>query len=147
MEVNQMTNREIALVWMADVLGRLYDTWPGQVTLDPYVTIEETGVTPDGQFETIKLWTDLFTWLEREGMIHKIQRDLGDSAINDVVLTAKGFGLLGEPVPGTEKTVGSQLKDLAKEASTGAAAEAGKSAIGEVIGSVMGAFVKSMTSS
>jgi hypothetical protein len=142
-----MTNREIALVWMADVLGRLYDTRPEQVALDPYVTINETGVTPEGQLETIKLWVDLFTWLECEGVIHKPQKDLGSVIINDVVLNSKGFGLLGEPAPEVDKTVGAQLKDLARDAGKGAATEAGKSAIGEVIGSVMGAFVKSMTSS
>jgi hypothetical protein len=85
-------------------------------------------------------------WLEDEGVIRMGKGDLESAALREVVLTPKGFELLGKPVPGTEKSVGSQLQDLAKEAGQGAVTEASKSAIGEVIGAIMGSFVKSMTS-
>jgi hypothetical protein len=39
-----MTNREVGLIWMADVLARLYEAWPARVELELHETMKSTGV-------------------------------------------------------------------------------------------------------
>jgi hypothetical protein len=62
-----LTNREIGLVWMADILARLYDTWPGLVTLELQDTVAATGVQPANEEAAHELWFNLGQWLEAEG--------------------------------------------------------------------------------
>jgi hypothetical protein len=64
-----MTNREIGLVWMAYILARLYDTWPGKVTIEVVEAVEATGAHPDGVMSCGGTWAngsrpkESFAWM------------------------------------------------------------------------------------
>jgi hypothetical protein len=144
------SNREIGLIWMADILGRLYESWPRKITLELHDTIEATDVQPCGiEDAASELWFDLGSWLEAEGIIRAGEGVLGDIAIDDAVLTARGFQLLGKPQPGEtqgEKSIGAQLRELAKETVGAGAKDAAKKTASDLVGSFLGSFVKSFTS-
>jgi len=141
-----MTNREIGLVWMAYILAQLYDNWPGKVIIEMSEAIEATGTQPEGPEDvTAELWRDLGQWLEDEGIIRKGSGAIGEIFLDDAVLTARGFELLGKPTLGAEKSLGSQLGDLAKSTGTEAAKEGAKKA-SDLVGLFLGNFVKGLTS-
>jgi hypothetical protein len=71
---------------------------------------------------------------------------LGIVSLDDVVLTARGFEWLRKPIPGTEKSLGNQLGDLAKSAGQDAAKEGAKKAASELVGTFLGNFVKPLIS-
>ena len=54
-----MTNREIGLVWMADILGRLFELWPRKTNLEPEPTIHSTGVSAESEDELSSYGTNL----------------------------------------------------------------------------------------
>ena len=97
-----MTNREVGLIWMADVLTRLHDAWPERLTLYMKQTITDTGVKPSSRYD--KLWCDLWLWLVDEGLVRiksndqdqpaRSRRDLLGQRVEMAVLTAKGFDAL-----------------------------------------------------
>ena len=140
-----MTNREIGLVWTADILGRLFELWPRKTNLEPEPTIDSTGVSAELEDEAFKLWHELGEWLENEGIIRKERGFIGRPTIHRAVLTARGFELLGKPTPGTEKSLGTQLGDLAKDVGKQAAKEGAKKAATDLVGSFLGNFVKGLT--
>jgi hypothetical protein len=71
---------------------------------------------------------------------------IGNVSLDDAVLTARGFELLGKPTPGTEKSLGSQLSDFTKSTGREAAKEAAKKTASDLVGSFLGNFVKGLTS-
>jgi len=138
-----MNNREISEVWMADILSRLYDTWPQQVTMDIAATVDATKVAPEGQREILKVWSDLWRWLNAEGIV-RMRPERGDTPqIHYAVLTAKGFEALKKSVPGTGESVGQKLGDLAKTAGKDVVMEGSKTAVAEVIGTFLASMLKS----
>jgi hypothetical protein len=69
-----MKNREIAVIWMADILARLYDAWPEETTLKMKDTIDGTRITCE---KDAKVWSNLGQWLEEEGIIRKVAGEVG----------------------------------------------------------------------
>jgi hypothetical protein len=128
---------------MADILGHLYDAWPAPIDLEPAVSIEETGVAAADNEKTDELWFNLGLWLEAEGIIRMDGGSLGSVDLSQAVLTAKGFEVLGKPTPGSEKTFGTRMQELAKEAGRDAAKEGAKKAMAELAGSFFGSIMKS----
>jgi hypothetical protein len=138
-----MNNRELGLIWMADILSRLYETWPQQIFIEPWPTISATGVTPEGPHNMVILWDDLWVWLYEEGVVRfdrgADRRLITRGGIPSAVLTAKGFEALHQPAPGTSRSFGDKLGEVAKEA------EGSKTAAAELMGSFFGAFIRGVT--
>lgn len=93
-----MTNHDVALAWMADVVTRLHEAWPERITLTLDQTLEATAMRPPANREE-KLWADLWLWLVEEGLVRIKQEQLEQLAgirrfvrrIDMAVLTAKGL--------------------------------------------------------
>lgn len=84
-----------------------------------------------------KLVLAVTCWLRDEGFV----RAEGQRADLNMVLTAKALTALNATPRALEGTLGSKLTTAAKHAGT----EAGRSAIAETVGQVIGAAVKSMS--
>lgn len=135
----EFTNREIGEAWMAFILGELYEQWPRRCDISTEMAIEQTKVMPP--VEADALFDDLTLFLENEGYI-RISSSL-EGVIYDASLTASGQALLGRPALKAGSTMGASLKNVA----AGAAGEAGRAAISEVIGVMFGAAVKGIAGS
>jgi hypothetical protein len=136
-----MKNREIAQIWMAEILARLYDAWPEQTTLKVKDTIDVTGITCE---KNEKLWSDLGQWLEAEDLIRRATGTLDSVDFRHAVLTARGSEILGKPVPpGTETTLGTQLGEVAKDIGKGATKEGATKAVADLVGTLLGSMIKS----
>jgi hypothetical protein len=107
---------------------------------------EASSTQAEGQEATNELWWDLGQWLEAEGIIRMDDGVLGSVSLDDAVLTARGFELLRKPIPGTEKSLGNQLGDLAKSTGKDAANAGAKKVASDLVGSFLGNFVKGFTS-
>jgi hypothetical protein len=95
-----MTNHDVALLWMADVVNRLHEAWPERTSLTLAQTLEATNASPPANKQE-KLWCDLWLWLVEEGLVRIKQEQLEQLAgprityfgwrIDMAVLTAKGL--------------------------------------------------------
>lgn len=105
------------------VFAYLYESFPEPVILDPHHYLQQ--LAPDGQdpdaheeqaFGAIEFFGHTIHWLAATGYLThntRIRSDL--SMFEDCVLTAKGLEVLKAlPDSITGKTLGSQLKDAAK---------------------------------
>lgn len=147
----KLTDREQAQIWMAALLGRLYDSSPRKVDLalsdiDP--GSKEANIAESKQIE---LWFDMVDWLRSEGFIRIGQQQIATDEILDIVLTGRAYEVLGLPAPmSPEKTIGSKLsefaKDVGKEAGRSGLREAGKD-LADKAGQFVGGLLKSFTGS
>lgn len=133
------TNREIGHAWTAHILGELFDEWPRRVDFNAMdiETSTEVGPRKDGE----DFFDHLFEWLKDEGFVRFTQATEGN--VYDVSLTEKGVNILGQKL-GIEakEPIGTQLKGIAKSAGS----EAGRAAISEAVGYVIGGAIKAMSS-
>ena len=139
-----MSNREIALAWLADLLSQLYENWPKRIDLDPMKTMERVGLHPESSAEMIELWLALGRGLQEEGIVRVGPKPLGRSLLRGAVLTMKGFHLLGKPMPGAPgKSFGAELGELAKQAGKDATKDGMKS-VSKEAAEWAGAFLGSL---
>ena len=92
-----MTNREVALIWMAHILRHLYSAWPMRVSLKMDQTLTATGVGLKVNQQNNQLWSDLWLWMAEEGLVRIDTNEDGHSLekrITGAVLTSKGLEAL-----------------------------------------------------
>ena len=106
-----MTNHEVTLLWMANILARLGEAWPARISLTLQGTLDATDAHPT--IPPQKLWCDLWLWLleerlvrikpENEAQLSGFRRSVGQY-IDLAVLTAKGLDTLrNAPGPKTDE--------------------------------------------
>lgn len=119
----------------AEILAKLHAAHPiGAEFSGPLVS---TSSGPNAEVEEARFLHATLRFLEREGVLH-VGREVGiDRAflLRGVTLTARGFGVLGQPAPGVlapggaPQTVGERLTSALAAGSK----EALKAAVGQVV--------------
>ncbi len=137
----QYDDTEVGKAWTLYILGTLAEDWPRRVSFDANILIENTQVHPRGSSDVDETFYGLIDWLENEGLIRFDRKTLGDSWVEDVQITAKAMDAIGHALPTAKGGAGAHLKSIA----VGAGSEAGKAAIAETVGLVIGAAVRSFT--
>lgn len=134
------SNREIGQAWAAHVLGELFDAWPRRVDFNAMDIETATEIGPKSEPEDF--FDHLFDWLRDEGFVRFGQGTEGN--VYDVALTEKGVSILGQNLGiAAGEPIGLRLKGIAKNA----ASEAGRAAISEAVGYVLGGAIKAIGSS
>lgn len=133
----EKSNGEIGKVWTAYILGELFEAWPRRCDFNAMDIGVATGEEPRSDPE--EFFNHLLDWLRDNGFVR-----LGESidgAVYDVALTEKGCNVLGRTVPGTERTLGAKLKEVA----SGAGKDAGRAVVSSLISTLLKAgmeFIK-----
>lgn len=134
-EVQYLSNAETGQAWAAFVLGELYELWPQRCNFDYLEVMTKTHVTC--RYDQELVFDHLLLWMRDEGFI-RFSQSL-EASVLGVSLTQQGMSSLGQQSPLADSaSVGSALKKVAG----GAASEAGRAAISEVMGLVIGNAAK-----
>ncbi|MGY2936001.1 hypothetical protein ACVWZ6_005603 [Bradyrhizobium sp. GM6.1] len=103
-------DQDVGRAWTAYIVGELFEAWPRRCDFSALDLGRATGVSPRKDEE--ELFDDLSKWLLDNGFIHFDQATEG--AAFGVALTEKGFAVLGRNAPGTEKPLGTKLKEAGR---------------------------------
>ncbi|MGK9234764.1 hypothetical protein KXS07_23655 [Inquilinus limosus] len=140
--MGEPTNREIGQAWTAYMLGELFEAWPRQQQFDHEELEAETGIGPE--HEKAAFFHDLAEWLRDNGLVQVKKWGIGGAY--GVSLTQYGVAILGKDLglqqEAAKEPIGSVLKRVAK----GAASEAGRAAIAETMGTLIGATARALGS-
>ena len=139
--MGEPTNREIGQAWTAYMLGELYEEWPRQLDFNSLDLGTKTGIEPRKDPE--EMFDHLVEWL-RDNHLIRFKGWEGEGSVSGVSLTERGVAILGEDLglqkEATKEPIGSVLKRVAK----GAASEAGRAAIAETMGTLIGSAAKAL---
>jgi len=137
--MNRPTNNEIGKAWTAYILGELFESWPATLNFNILDTSQATGVAP-AEDEEIEFFISLTDWLRDNGYISFEQSS--ENQVYNVALTEKGFAILDEKPIGTERSLGTRMK----EAATTAGKDAGRAVIASLVGAMVSTAVTALKS-
>ncbi|MDO8984260.1 hypothetical protein [Cypionkella sp.] len=134
-EVRYVSNAETGQAWAAFILGELYEIWPQRCDFHYLEVMTKTHVT--SKYDQELVFDHLLLWMRDEGFIRFNQSF--EANVMGVSLTQQGMNILGQVSPLADSpSVGSALKKVAG----GAASEAGRTAISQIMGLVIGSAAK-----
>ena len=107
-----MLEYDLKLLWTSEILARLHENWPMQVTLCPEDVIAATGgsVAEGHISRTALLWRELGEFLENKRIV-KIGARVDDDKWDKVELTAQAAEILCMNNPGSDATFGELLRN------------------------------------
>ena len=123
------------------IFAQLYAAFPDLVDINVDRVAEILGHSRQDKLKSGRTFAPMLSltagWLASEGFIHPF----GDHALSRVCLTAKALAAMNVIPEKLGGSLGSQITDAAKEGTS----EAGKRKLAELVGSLLGSFVGSVT--
>ncbi len=136
---DNLSNRDVANVWISHVLGKLYEEWPRRCDFDWMAVGNKTGV--DVRTDPDQLFDDTMRWLLNNDYIRYGGQSAGEDSWLDVELTEKGYLVLGSTPDSLKEPLGKRLSVAAGEAGS----DIGRQTVGALIGAMVGAAFKTIS--